>query len=310
MAERVTRRWRWQQTTWGELGAELLGTFVLVAFGTGAVAMVVAALNQSGRGDMAFSSEADWLIIAWGWGFGVAFGIYVAGGISGAHLNPAVSLAMAMRRGFPWRKVLPYSAAQLLGAFAAGFLVYMNYKGAIDSLDTSEHVTRGTADSLPTYSIFATFPAPYLHDWFGPFIDQVIGTAFLMAFIFAVSDEYNAPVKVNLAPLLVGFVVVVIGLSFGANAGYAINPARDLGPRLVTWIEGWKTLAVPGDYGNVNSYMWIPIVGPLVGGLIGAYIYDFFIRDVLLSRGATPDPEIAEQGVDVVDEPGGAAEVR
>jgi glycerol uptake facilitator protein len=136
----------------------------------------------------------------------------------------------------------------------------------------------------------------------------VIATAFLVAFIFAVSDEYNAPVKVNLAPLLVGFVVVVIGLSFGANAGYAINPARDLGPRLVTWIEGWKTLAVPGDYGNVNSYMWIPIVGPMIGGLIGAYVYDFFIRDVLLARGAKPDPEVAEQGADVVDEPGGAAE--
>src|SRR3954452_790463 len=303
---RGQRRWRWQQGTWGELGAEFLGTFVLIAFGCGVVAMVVAALNQSGRGAASFASEADWLLIAWGWGFAVAFGVYVAGGISGAHINPAVTLAFALRRGFEWRKVPAYWAAQLFGAFVGGFLVYLNYKAAIGSLDAAKHVTRGSPDSVATFSIFATFPAPYFKSPIGPLADQVIGTAFLVGFVFAVTDEYNAPVKSNLAPIVIGFVVVAIGLSYGANAGYAINPARDLGPRLVTWIEGWKKIAMPGDYGNVNTYFWVPLVGPLIGAAIGAFIYDGLIRKTLLARGASPDPEVVEQGEDVIDRPGGS----
>jgi glycerol uptake facilitator protein len=300
------RRWRWQQSKLGELVSEFLGTFVLISFGDGAVAMVVAALNQSGRGKMPFVAEADWLIIAWGWGFGVAFGVWVAGGVSGAHLNPAVTLSFALRRKFAWSKVAPYVAAQVFGAFAAAALVYFNYHAAINSFEGAMHITRGAADSVPTYSIFATFPAKYYGSWFGPFADQVIGTGFLVVFIFAVVDEFNAPVKANLAPLIIGLAVVVIGISFGANAGYAINPARDFGPRLWAWIAGWKSIAMPGDYGNINTYFWIPIVGPLLGAAIGALVYDFGIRNVLIARGAKPDPEISEEGADVIDEPGGA----
>lgn len=153
----------------------------------------------------------------------------MAGGVSGAHLNPAVTLGLAMRRGFSWRKVPSYCAAQVLGAFVGAALVYFNYRGAINSLDASMHVVKGSAKSVGTYSIFATFPAPYFKSWIGPFFDQVIGTALLVALIFAVIDEFNAPVKSNLAPLVIRFIVVAIDLSFGANAGYAINPARDFG---------------------------------------------------------------------------------
>jgi glycerol uptake facilitator protein len=302
------RRWRWQQSTAGELVAEFLGTMVIIAFGDGVVAMVVAALNQSGRGKTAFAAQADWLLIAWGWGFAVAFAVWVAGGVSGAHLNPAVTLAQAMRRGFPWRKVPSYWAAQIVGAFVGAALVYFNYRAAINSALSAQHVVKGATKSVGTYSIFATFPAPYFKSWIGPFFDQVIGTAFLVGFIFAITDEYNAPVKNNLAPLIVGFIVVAIGLSYGANAGYAINPARDFGPRMWAWIAGWKKIAFPGDYGNVNTYFWIPIVGPLVGAAVGALIYDFGIRNVLIARGATPDPEMTEEGADVLDEPGGAAD--
>jgi glycerol uptake facilitator protein len=301
------RRWRWQQSTAGELVAEWLGTFIIIAFGDGVVAMVVAALNQSGRGPKPFVTEADWLMIAWGWGFAVAFAVWVAGGVSGAHLNPAVTLSLAMRRAFPWRKVPIYWVVQVFGAFSAAALVYFNYHPAINSFDAANHIVKGTPASVPTFSIFATFPAKYFHSWIGPFADQVIGTAFLVGFIFAVTDEYNAPVKSNMTPLIVGFIVVAIGLSYGANAGYAINPARDFGPRLWTWIAGWKSIAMPGDYGNVNTYFWIPIVGPLVGGAIGALIYDFGIRNVLIARGATPDVEVVETGADTLDEPGGAA---
>lgn len=300
------RRWKWQQTRMGELVAEFLGTFIIIAFGDGVVAMAVAALNQSGRGAANFLSNADWLLIAWGWGFAVAFAVWVAGGVSGAHLNPAVTLGLALRRGFEWRKVPSYWAAQVLGAFVGAALVYLNYRFAIGSFEHANHITRGAANSVPTYSIFATFPAKYFHTWVGPFVDQVIGTAFLVGFIFAVTDEFNAPVKGNLAPIIIGFIVVAVGMSYGANAGYAINPARDFGPRIFAWLQGWKEIAMPGNYGNVNAYFWIPIIGPLVGAAVGSVIYDVLIRGVLIARGAKPDPEMVEQGADTIDEPRGS----
>jgi glycerol uptake facilitator protein len=217
-----------------------------------------------------------------------------------------VTLAQALYRGFPWKKVPTFWLAQLAGAFVGAALVYFNYHDAIDAVEHAQKITRGDSSSIPTFSIFGTFPAPYFSSWFGPFMDQVIGTAFLVAFIFAVTDEFNAPVKSNMAPLIVGFIVVAIGISYGANAGYAINPARDLGPRLLAWIEGWKSVAVPGDYGNVNSYMWIPILGPLLGGAIGGFVYDRLIRDVLIARGAQPDTEVDERAQTDIDEPPGS----
>jgi len=286
----------WRRTTAGELVAEVLGTFVLIAFGDGVVAMAVAALNQSGRGTEIFAASGDWLIIGWGWGFAVAFGVYVAGGISGAHINPAVTLAFAVRRGFPWRKVPGYIAAQLVGAFLGALLVYIVYKGAIDSYERAHDITRGDPDSVTTFSIFATFPAEYLGNWVGPFVDQVVGTAFLVAFVFAVVDELNQPVRANLAPVVIGFVVVAIGISFGANAGYAINPARDLGPRLFAGLAGWGEVAIPGNYANVSGYLWIPIVGPFLGGPIGAFLYDLGIRDTLRARGETAPPDVEQRG--------------
>jgi glycerol uptake facilitator protein len=278
---------RWRQTVWGELSAEFLGTFVLICFGDGVVAMAVAALNQSGRGTAIFAASGDWLLITWGWAMAVTFGVYVAGGISGAHINPAVTLALAVRRNFPWAKVVPYIIAQVVGAFAGAALVYLVYHNAISSYETAHHITRGalggSADSTATYSIFATFPAPYFHSsmiW--PFVDQIVGTGFLLMFVLALTDERNQPPRMNLAPLLVGLAVAAIGMSFGANAGYAINPARDFGPRLLAWFAGWGKVAIPG----IHNYFWVPIVGPFVGGVLGAFIYDIFIRDVLRDRGA------------------------
>jgi glycerol uptake facilitator protein len=297
----ATRRWSWQQSPLGEMVSEFLGTMIIILFGNGVVAMVVAALNQSGRGPKPFVAQADWLLIAWGWGFGVCFAVYVAGGISGAHLNPAVTLALALRRGFAWSKVPGYMAAQVLGAFTGAALVYFNYKAAIGSFEDANKMVRGTADSVATFSIFGTFPAPYFHSWFGPFGDQVLGTALLVGLVFALTDEHNTPVHANLGPLLTGFIVVAIGLSFGANAGYAINPARDFGPRMLAWFAGWKDIAMPGNYGNVNTYFWIPILGPILGGVIGAFVYDGLIRNVLLARGIGPDPEVSEQGRTTVE---------
>jgi glycerol uptake facilitator protein len=187
-----------RRTVWGELLAEFLGTLVLIAFGDGVVAMAVAALNQSGRGTQIFAASGDWLLIAWGWALAVTFGVYVAGGVSGAHINPAVTLALAVRRDFPWRKVIPYWVAQVVGAFVGAALVYLVYHQAVGSFEAAKHITRGTlggaADSTPTFSIFATFPAPYFgSSTIGPLIDQIVGTAFLLMFVLALTDQRNQP---------------------------------------------------------------------------------------------------------------------
>ncbi|MEV6834600.1 MIP family channel protein [Streptomyces sp. NPDC051133] len=289
----------------GECLAEFLGTFVLISFGCGVVAMAVAALPGSGRAatpTTIFLAAGDWLLITWGWAFAVVFGVYVAGGVSGAHLNPAVTLAMAARRGFSWAKVLPYWFSQVVGALTGAALVYLVYHDAINAYDQVATAPKVNGHTNATFSIFATFPAAYFHGgiW-GPLIDQIVGTAFLLMLIAAVLDVRNQAVKANLAPLVVGFVVAAIGMSYGANAGYAINPARDFGPRLLTYAEGWGSLAFPGSVSGVYSgYWWIPIVGPLVGGVIGIVVYDLFIGDVLLVRS-----ELAE-----LPEPGRATPVR
>ena len=294
----------WRGTSWGEYLSEFLGTFVLIMFGDGVVAMAVAGLNQSGRAatpHTIFLAAGDWLLIGFGWFFAVCLGVYVAGGISGAHLNPAVTVALAAKRGFAWTKVPGYIVAQVLGAFVAAVVVYFVYQAAIDSYETVNHVTRGTPDSVATYSIFATFPAPYFHNVWGPLLDQIVGTALLVGVILAIVDELGTPVRANLAPYIVGVLVGAIGLSFGANAGYAINPARDFGPRVFAAIAGYDKIAFPGDYGNINSYFWIPIIGPFVGGLLGAYIYDFFIHNTYKALGKTPSPTLEEMGVTTED---------
>lgn len=275
--------------TWGEVLAEFLGTFVLIAFGDGVVAMAVAGLPGSGRTEdptSFFLGAGDWLLITWGWAFAVAFGVYVAGGVSGAHINPAVTLAFAVRRKFPWRKVLPYMAAQVVGAFVGAALVYLLYHNAIDAFNEAMGTGRADADGNITFSIFATFPAPYFDgNMIWPLLDQIVGTMFLVMFVVAVVDMRNAAVKAGLGPLLIGLAVAAIGLSFGANAGYAINPARDFGPRLFAWMAGWGDVAMPGTVdGSFSWYFWVPIIGPLIGGVIGVLLYDLFIGDILHSR--------------------------
>jgi glycerol uptake facilitator protein len=205
----------WRSSLAGECMAEFLGTFVLIAFGDGVVAMAVAALNQSGRGTQIFQASGDWLLITWGWAMGVTFGVYVAGGISGAHINPAVTLAMALKRGFAWRKVIPFWVAQVLGAFVGAALVYLIYNNAIDSYNLAHHITRSSAGGNTTFSIFATFPAPYFHaSLVGPLLDQIVGTAFLVMFVLALVDVRNLPPAANMFPLLVGLAVAAIGMSY------------------------------------------------------------------------------------------------
>ncbi len=237
-----------------ELLAEFLGTLVLIAFGAAVVAQVVLGKNQNG----------EYLSINLAWGFAVTMGIYVAGGVSGAHLNPAVTMAAVVRGQMPWSKFLPYFVAQTAGAFSGAAIAFIVYREAFHNFD-------GGVRQMNTAGIFATYPQPYLSTS-GALIDQIVGTALLMLVISAIGDARNS-VPGNVAPLAVGFLVMVIGMAFGLNAGYAINPARDLGPRLFTLVAGWGSQVFTAN----NYYFWVPIVGPLVGGPLGALVYDWFI---------------------------------
>lgn len=242
--------------TWREMAAEFLGTFMLISFGAGVVAQVVLGGGKNG----------EYLSINLGWALGVIMGVYVAGGVSGAHLNPAVTLALAVHRGFSWRKVLPYSLAQVAGAMAASAVVYLTYHEALDHFE-------GSARSLTTAGIWSTYPQDYLSNFPGGFVDQVFGTALLVIVIFAVGDQRNVGVPPALGPILVGACVLAIGMTYGLNAGYAINPARDFGPRLFTYLAGWGSQV----FTAYNYWWWVPIVGPLCGGVLGGFAYDLFV---------------------------------
>ena len=240
--------------------AEFIGTLVLILFGNGVVAMVV----LFGTGVPGEVVHGGFTNITIGWGLAVTMGIYLAGRISGAHLNPAVTISLAIYRDFPWRKVAPYIAAQVLGAFCAAALVYWNYLPAFRAADPLLDHTAG---------IFTTFPAFPMVPFAG-LLDQTIGTALLLIMILAITDERNQMPSANLAPVVIGLVVVAIGMSFGGIHGYAINPARDFGPRLFTVVAGFKNNGLTDG----TRVFWIPIVGPILGGIIGSAAYDFGIR--------------------------------
>jgi glycerol uptake facilitator protein len=292
----------WRKGLIGELWAEFFGCFILISFGDGVVAMLWGLVGSGRSSAGPLQSSGDWLLITWGWALAVAFAVYVSGGITGAHINPAITLGAAIRKQLPWNKVPGYFIAQVLGCFLGAALVFLVYNNAINHYDQAQHIVKGTAASISTYSTFATFPAPYFHSFLGPLIDQIVGTFFLALFVWAVTDEFNLPVGANMTPFIVGMIVMAVGISFGANAGYAINPARDFGPRIFAWIAGWKSVAFPGNYGNVNDYFWIPIVGPLIGAAIASWMYDRTIQDVLKAR-KPPEPGVYGEGETVQDRP-------
>lgn len=255
-----------KQRLLAEVLAEAFGTFVLVLFGTGVVAMVV----LFGRGTPGEIVNGGFTNITLAWGLGVTMAIYMTAQTSGAHLNPAVTLTLAVFRGFPWVKVAPYCAAQIVGAFLAAALVYLNYRPAFMRTDPELSHTAG---------VFATFPA-FPEMPMAGFLDQVIGTALLLLLICALTDEYNLAPPPYLGPILVGLVVVAIGMSFGGMHGYAINPARDFGPRLFAALAGFRN---NGLTDGSNQFL-VPIVAPLIGGLLGAGSYDLLIRRFLPIR--------------------------
>ncbi|HEY5835910.1 MIP/aquaporin family protein [Streptomyces sp.] len=258
----------------GEMSAEFAGTMILILFGTGVVAQVVA----GGALTVPPGGLGDHDSIAWAWGLGVTLGVYTAARLSGAHINPAVTLTLAVFKGFPWQKVVPFIVAQTAGAFAAALLVRWNYTEVLGHADPGH--------TIKTQGVFSTLPgngsvAFGVHEW-GAFRDQVIGTAILLMLILAITDLLNNPPGANMAPFIIGLVVVAIGMAWGTDAGYAINPARDFGPRLASYITGYGT-AWRDQWGNL--YFWVPIVGPIIGGLVGGAAYKLFIGRYLPTAG-------------------------
>ncbi len=246
-----------RDSTTGELLGEFFGTMILILFGVGVVASVVAA--GVGTHDS----------ITWAWGFGVTLGVYTAARLSGAHLNPAVTIALASFKGFSWAKVGPYCLAQTAGAFVAALIVRFTYADFINAIDPNHtYTTQGIFSTSPSYNPVTHAQVSLTTAWF----DQIVGTAILVFIIFAVTNAVNNPPMANLGPVVVGLIVVGIGMAWGVNAGYAINPARDFGPRLASWITGYST-AWRSTTGDHPIYFYVPIIAPIIGGLIGGGLF-------------------------------------
>lgn len=258
--ERILRKCRIQNQLLRECLAECLGVYILILFGCGSVAQVTTSLNQKG----------EYLSINLGFALGVTLGVYASRGVSGAHLNPAVSLSLCALGRHSWFKLPFYVFSQLLGAFLGAATVALQYYEAIQSFSGGELTVSGPT---ATAGIFCTFPAEYLSLW-GGFVDQVIGTAALLLCVLALGDSGQGSIPDGVQPILVGAVVMVIGASMGSNSGYALNPARDFGPRLFTYMAGWGEDVFKAGGG----WWWVPLVAPCVGALLGTVVYELMIE--------------------------------
>uniref|UniRef100_A0A8C5I216 Aquaporin 9b n=1 Tax=Gouania willdenowi TaxID=441366 RepID=A0A8C5I216_GOUWI len=248
-----------------EFLAEFVGIFVLILFGCGSVAQTV--LSRGTLGEP--------LTIHVGFTLGVMMAVYMAGGVSGAHVNPAVSLAMVMLGKLPLKKFPIYVLAQFLGAFAGSCAVFGLYYGMLFTFYALMDFTNGEFEvtgANATANIFASYPAKHLSVLNG-FVDQVIATGALILCILAITDRKNIGAPKGMEPLCIGLIIMAIGVSMGLNCGYPINPARDLGPRLFTALAGWGLDVFRAG----GCWWWIPVAGPMVGGAVGAGIYFLFV---------------------------------
>lgn len=233
-----------------EFMGELLGTMVLIIFGVGVVGGVLLKWSKA--------ENAGWVVITFGWGLAVVMGVYVSGTASDAHINPAVTLGFAAIGEFPWAKVPIYIAGQMIGAIIGAAIVFFNYL---------PH-WRKTKDQAAKLGVFSTAPgtSDEVKKPLQNLVSEMIGTfVLLFALLFLVGPNNFTE---GLAPLAIGLLIVAIGMSLGGATGYAINPARDLGPRIAHAI-----LPIPGKGGSDWGYSWVPVVGPIIGGIYGALFY-------------------------------------
>ncbi|XP_037130455.1 aquaporin-10a [Syngnathus acus] len=250
-----------------ECMAEFLGTFILLLFGCSAAAQVKTSRETKGQ----------FLSINMSFSVGVMSAMYLTKGITGAHLNPAVTLSFCVLGQVPWKRMLPYWLSQVLGGYVASALVYVVYYDAIMDFSGGILTVYGPNE---TASIFATYPSEYL-TLGRSFLDQVVGTGMLMLCILCLDEKRNTPAPSGLIPVIVAVIVLGISMSMSGNCGAAINPARDLGPRLFTLTAGWGSEV----FTCYNYWFWVPLVGPLLGGVSGSLLYLMFIHWHL------PDPD-------------------
>lgn len=229
----------------GTFTAEIVGTMILIILGGG----VCAGVNLK----KTLAHKSDWIVITFGWGLAVTMGVYAVGSVSGAHLNPAVTIGMALAGQFAWGDVPLYILAQMIGAFLGAVIVYFHYL---------PH-WKATDDSGAKLGVFSTGPAIY-HP-FSNLLSEMIGTFILVLGLLTIGANKFTE---GLNPLIVGFLILSIGLSLGGTTGYAINPARDLGPRIAHAL-----LPIAGKGSSNWKYAWIPVVGPILGGSLGAVFY-------------------------------------
>ena len=262
----------------GELISEAVAMFIIIAFGDSVAAMYT------------LYTPSPYQNAYWGvcisWGMAVTLAIYVTGSVSGTHANPAVTLALALFRDFEWKKVVPYWLAQIVGAFAGAAIVYLLFGPVIDHFNAAQNLTReagGAAGVFFTHPGLAVTPMHAL-------LDQIILTAFPLFGIFAITEQYNemAPMA-NSGAVMIGILVAIIGSCMGYLEAWALNPARDFGPRLFAYFAGWNTAAFPSP----DNYWWVPIVGPLIGGVIGGGAYQCLIRPFLPARVRAAEAERA-----------------
>lgn len=250
----------------GECLAELLGTFAFIFIGTGTVASLVAA-----------GTNITYWELSLCWGLAIAVSVLMVGAISGAHLNPAVTIALSLWKGFDKKKVIPYIVSQIVGAFLGAAVTYGLYGGTITAYESSKNIVRVSSAGWGTAKIFTTFPRANL-SMFNAFMVEVCITAFLILVIFAVTDGNNESCpKAGFSALAIGLTVAFIGASFGTLTGFAMNEARDFGPRLFCMLAGWGTTVLgPNNYGLI-----VPMFAPIVGGIIGGGIYEKLVAPYL-----------------------------
>jgi glycerol uptake facilitator protein len=232
------------------IGAETIGTAILILLGDGVVAAVLLAKSKA--------ENSGWIVIAFGWGMAVAIAVYAVGQFSGAHINPAVTLGFAFIGNTEWGDVPKYLVGEFLGAFAGAALVWISYHAHF----------RETEDPGLKLSVFCTGPA--IRNYPLNLATEIVGTFLLLFGILAIVGN-EAPTASGLVPLLIGFLVFAIGMSLGGPTGYAINPARDLGPRIIHAI-----LPIAGKGTSDWAYAWVPVIGPIIGGVLGALAYDWW----------------------------------
>ncbi|UVK78711.1 MAG: glycerol facilitator [Sodalis sp. Ffu] len=247
----------------GQCIAEFLGTGLLIFFGVGCVAAM----------KLAGASFGQWEISII-WGLAVAMAIYLTAAVSGAHLNPAITIALCLFANFERRKVLPYIIAQMLGAFCAAALVYGLYHNLFYDVEQTHHIVRGSEASLDLAGIFSTYPNPHI-SMVQAFLVEMVITAILLCMILALTDNGNGVPRGPLVPLLIGILIAVIGASMGPLTGFALNPARDFGPKVFVYLANWGEIAFTG--GQEIPYFLVPLIAPVIGACLGAFGYRMLI---------------------------------